>query len=92
MGNAQGRIIQIGIRAEKGRRLAPQLQGYRYQVICRGVHHLAPDLRRASEHQVIERQTGESLRTGQLAAEHGHLVCVENLGEHLLQHLVARQF
>ncbi|MCY1434340.1 hypothetical protein D9M71_503990 [compost metagenome] len=89
MGNAQGRILKVGIGTEKRRRLTAQLQGHWHQMLGCGAHYLTPDLRRAGEYQVIKRQASECLGAGHLAAEHCHLVFVEYLGEHLLQHLTA---
>ncbi|MNY45943.1 hypothetical protein D3C86_1810810 [compost metagenome] len=47
-------VVEIGMRADDGRRLPAQLQRHRREVGGGGAHHVMADVGRAGEQQVVE--------------------------------------
>ena len=79
VGDAQRRVAQIGFGPDDRRRLAAEFERHRRQVVGGSAHHLAANLRRAGEDDVVERQRGERLCGLDRATADRHFILVEAL-------------
>ncbi len=93
-GDRPRRRVDGIVRADDRRRLAAEFQRHRRQVLGRRAHHLAADMGRAGEQQMVEGQRRERLGDRHVADDDRHLVGGEMLGDQALQQLgeARRQF
>lgn len=85
VGDALGRLLEIGRGVDDRGGLAAELERDRRQVTSRGLRDQPPDPGRAGEHEVIERQVRNGFCDLVLDAGHEELRGIEARGEPLLQ-------